>query len=302
MFLFSNAFAALLSGLTLSAGPLELPYFRICKEAATGTATPAQAHAVKQIQSIVHEADCTKSARILWELQELDLSRTDLETTEVLEGMPKLLTLFIEKNPLETIDVKNLPLLRTIFASATPAKSLKLHNLPRLVEVRAGLGQITEVEMDTLPFVKVFDVSFNQLDNMKFVEKIPATEHLLISNNKISTFDASNMTQLRIVEAHDNQITSIDAIRHNGVLLDAYFNNNKISDLTPLKPLRLLYKIEFENNLIEDVSPLTKLKLDNNLSLKLLGNPIGRNELQCPTLHNFLELRIFCLKRQQGLN
>lgn len=301
MFLLSNAFATLMSGLSLSAGPLELPYFRICKEAAIGTSTPAQAHAVKQIQNIVREADCTKSSKLLWELQELDLSRTDLEVTDVLEGMPKLLTLFIEKNPLETIEVKNMPLLRSVFASATPAKLLKLHNVPRLVEVRAGLGQLTEVEMDMLPLVKVFDVSFNQLDNMQFVDKIPGTEHLLVSNNRLRTFDARALKQLRIVEAHDNQITSIDAIQYNGALENIHFNNNRISNLRPLMTLRYLFKIEFENNLIEDVSALTKLKLDNNLSLKLLGNPIGKNEAQCPTLHNFLELRIFCLKLQQGI-
>lgn len=300
MFLLSYAFSTLISGSALaSTGHLETSYYRICKQVEAGKGTPAQAHGVKQIQFIVKNNECEESAKRLWALDTLDLTRTDLETTELFDGLDKLKFLFVEKNPIQQLEIKNLRSLQGFFASATPATHLKLVNLPALREVRAGLSKISTIELSKLPSLEIFDASYNQLENLDFTVNIPSTQKLFVSGNKLTKFDAPALVQLNMIEAHENQISSLEGIERHGALETIHFDHNLIEDLTPLKTLRYLYKIDLSYNKIRDVSPLVGLKLDYMTSLRLNGNPIGKSEKECPIKHNFLELRMFCAAWRQ---
>lgn len=132
--------------------------------------------------------------------------------------------------------------------------------------------------------------------------KLDELDRLLSLRTELLTFDEycqNKHPTTEILKVHFSENNCEDLYSNLKKMKRLRLNNLNIEDLSPLASLTELEHLSLKDNKVRDAYPLQWL--DQLKSLTLLGNPIGKNDIQCPTSpHVPFELRFYCGKYVDG--
>ncbi|KAL2751568.1 leucine-rich repeat-containing protein 9-like [Vespula maculifrons] len=185
-------------------------------------------------------------SNLLPHLESLDLSRNHIISLDNLNALPKLKTLRMSYNRLESLHLD-----RSNESDGFP-------NLSTLYLDHNRIGSITLTDdSHVFPTLKHLFLHHNRLANVYGLRQNSTLEILIIDHNKIETMD-------------------VDSFHENNNIACLSIESNKIQDLRFVKRLQCLKKLHVADNLIANENELDNLTLLTNLEeLTLLGNPLS---------------------------
>ncbi|KAF7386527.1 hypothetical protein HZH68_013659 [Vespula germanica] len=185
-------------------------------------------------------------SNLLPHLESLDLSRNHIISLENLNALPKLKTLRMSYNRLESLHLD-----RSNESDGFP-------NLSTLYLDHNRIGSITLTDdSHVFPTLKHLFLHHNRLANVYGLRQNSTLEILIIDHNKIETMD-------------------VDSFHENNNIACLSIESNKIQDLRFVKKLQCLKKLHVADNLIANENELDNLTSLTNLEeLTLLGNPLS---------------------------
>ncbi|KAL2711465.1 leucine-rich repeat-containing protein 9-like [Vespula squamosa] len=185
-------------------------------------------------------------SNLLPHLESLDLSRNHIISLESLNTLPKLKTLRMSYNRLETLQLD-----RSNDSDGFP-------NLSTLYLDHNRIGSITLTDHSHIfPTLKHLFLHHNRLADVYGLRQNSTLEILIIDHNNIETMD-------------------VDSFHENNNIACLSIESNKIQDLRFVKRLPCLKKLHMADNLIANENELDNLTLLTNLEeLTLLGNPLS---------------------------
>ena len=158
--------------------------------------------------------------------------------------------------------------------------------------------------------VTFFDVSKNNIKNLKGIEHFTRLNWLDCSENQLTALDLSKNINLKTLDCKKNQLTALD-LTNNKNLEDLNCSGNQLTTLalTNNKNLKTLYcyqnqltTLDLTNNTkLETLhcyqNQLTTLNLSKNINLKDLG--CGQNQLTTLNLSKNINLKTLYCERNQ---
>jgi protein phosphatase 1 regulatory subunit 7 len=188
-----------------------------------------------------------------------------------LSSNTKLDTLFLQNNYLTTIDISYNVNLKVIDVLVN-----ELHTITGLEHA----GQL-----------KKLNLSYNYFEDFSISNA--SIEHLLISDNQLTTFDSSGAPHLKSVLLTTNQLSSVD-FSANPSLETVLISNNKLQQINLDDNPNLMYFYASSNQMTRlDVSQNTAL-----IDLRVDRNP----DLSCIKIHNGQEIPTVSISEYQELN
>jgi Leucine-rich repeat (LRR) protein len=131
--------------------------------------------------------------------------------------------------------------------------------------LRNYTGELTE---SVLGIVTNLRLSFNQLTDVKGLEKLTQLKTLELYRNKLTNVNGlENLTNLETLNLQDNQLTSVKGLEKLTQLKTLKVSNNQLTDVKGLEKLTQLKTLEVSNNQLTDVKGLEKLTQLENLEL-----------------------------------
>ncbi|XP_046832406.1 leucine-rich repeat-containing protein 9-like [Vespa crabro] len=183
---------------------------------------------------------------LLPHLESLDLSRNHIISLESLNALPKLKTLRMSYNRLETLHLD---------------KSNDTYGFLNLSTLYLDHNRISSITLaddsHVFPMLKYLFLHHNKLANVRDLRRNSSLEILIIDHNKIETMDVDSFHE-------DNNIACLS------------IESNKIQDLRFVQKLSSLKKLHIADNLIAKENELDYLTSLKNLEeLTLMGNPLS---------------------------
>ncbi len=199
----------------------------------------------------VYSIDCVdksisslKGIEFFYELKELQCSDNKIEVLDVSKN-DKLRVLFCRNNLLETLSVDNHSNLEALACDGNALKTLDVRKCENLLDL---------------------ECANNQLESLHTANK--KLETILCYQNKLTSIDVSEDSNLSCFWCYDNQITELN-VSNNKKLASFYCRYN------------LLEKLDLSNN-----SELTNLDCNNNQLVQLiLGKKPNLREITCYDNH-----------------
>ena len=156
-------------------------------------------------------------------------------------------------------------------APGEPASAAELAGLETLQARNGGIRDLAGLESATS--LKVLDLGFNSLADLRPLAALPALEHLNLDGAVADLQDLAALTGLKSLSLRHNGIRDLGMLAGLTQLEELDAGDNRIGDLWPLAGLRQLQVLRVDRNRIADLWPLASLaRLE---TLELGANRIG---------------------------
>lgn len=207
-------------------------------------------------------------------LTDLNLEGHNISEVGPLFQMRRLKLLNLNNNPLVSdLIMPHAENLKTLFLEGTSVASLRIENNSTLLNLNVGSPKLKElIFINSSKILKELSVSNSELRIIQTNQVFENLEVIKLFNNPLQNiFFLNGTTRLKNASLIKNQIPNISQLGLNKNLEHLDVSQNKITDLRVILSFPILS------------------------SLNVSGNPIQRNERQCPTsLEVAPLLRNFC--------
>lgn len=177
----------------------------------------------------------------LTNLQELDVSNTEVSDLSPLSGLTNLQQLYIWKT-----SVNNLS---------------PLSNLANLQVIDVSETQVTNLSpLSCLANLQIFDVRNSPVNDLTPLSNLKNLQHLGVLNTPVTDLSPlSRLENLQQLDASSTQLTDLSPLSDLANLQMLYVRNTQVTDLSPLAGLANIQELDISNTLVNDLSPLSGL-------------------------------------------
>jgi hypothetical protein len=151
-----------------------------------------------------------------------------------------------------------------------------LFGLDHMLSLNASKNKVETVDMPTMPFLQLVDLSGNAIKGSFACPELPNLRHLLLGENEVEGITGLEAnTQLQRLELHNNKLTSCEGLG-NASVVKITLNDNEIADVKGLSTLSLVKSLDLSGN---SITGLEGLPTSGALStLMLARNQVGTLE------------------------
>lgn len=230
------------------------------------------------------------------QVQRLDLNLNshfaEIEDLTGIEGFVNITYLSAAGQNLADIDVSSNTKLDTLYLQNNYLTTLDLSKNTDLILVHALVNELTEiVGLEQATQLKELNLSYNYFEDFSIANA--SMEHLLMSDNLLTSFDASGAPNLKSILLTTNQLNSMD-LSSNPLLETLVISNNTLQQISLENNASLMYFYASSNALTRlDVSQNTAL-----IDLRVDRNP----DLSCIKIQDGQEIPTVSLSEYQALN
>lgn len=246
------------------------------------------------------DADGTINGQMLREdaeqVQRLDLNLNshfgEIEDLTGIEGFVNITYLSAAGQNLMDIDVSSNTKLDTLYLQNNYLTTLDLSKNTDLILVHVLVNELTEiVGLEQATQLKELNLSYNYFEDFSISNA--SMEHLLMSDNLLTAFDASGAPNLKSILLTTNQLNSVD-LSSNPLLETLVISNNTLQNISLENNANLMYFYASSNALTRlDVSQNTAL-----IDLRVDRNP----DLSCIKIQGGQQIPTVSLSEYQALN
>eukprot|EP00960_Hanusia_phi_P039586 753947-Hanusia_phi.AAC.4 len=183
------------------------------------------------------------------------LSRNLIKDLSPLSNLHHLLSLKLDNNKLEAVDLGSLSFLQ--FADLSNNK----------------LGSWTGVDA---PLLRYLDLSFNRIQTVSGLEKNPQLQNLFLHGNELETCEGTGHPSIKEITLHKNKISDLQGLSALVNVKKLNLSENNIASLNGL-PLGELVSLDLRQNQLSDVACLTAVQATGLRELNLEENPVAEN-------------------------
>lgn len=151
-----------------------------------------------------------------------------------------------------------------------------LFGLDHMLSLNASRNKIESVDMPTMPFLQLVDLSGNAIKGSFACPQLPNLRHLLLGENQLEGVTGLEAnTQLQRLELHSNKLTSCEGLGTTSIVAIT-LNDNEIADVKGLAKLSLVASLNLSGN---SITSLEGLPSSGALSsVTLTRNQVGNLE------------------------
>ncbi len=130
-----------------------------------------------------------------------------------------------------------------------------------ITEFDLSFNQITEIKgLEQLVELQRLNLSRNQITEIKGLEQLVGLQSLNLSNNQINEIKGlEQVVGLKAISLSDNKITEIKGLEQLVELQELYLSNNQITEIKGLEQLGGLQSLLLSNNQITEIKGLEQL-------------------------------------------
>ncbi len=210
-------------------------------------------------------------------------------------GFVNLKSLFAVGNALTDIDLSSNKLLDSLSLAGNSISSIDLSNNTKLVWLDLKVNNITAISgLSNATSLKWLSLSFNLLEEFNIHNE--SLVNLLISDNLLTSFDASGAVNLESILLRTNLLAEID-LTSNTQLEVLVLSNNKIQNLNleSNNNLEYLYSSSslLDNLDVSNLRELIDLRVDRNPNLLCIKIGTGQ-EIPTISISDYQELNTAC--------
>nr|WP_297788719.1 hypothetical protein [uncultured Allomuricauda sp.] len=230
------------------------------------------------------------------QVQRLDLNLAnhfgEIEDLTGIEGFTNITFLSAAGQNLEDIDLGSNTKLDTLYLQNNYLTSLDLSKNTNLIVIDVLVNELTAITgLEQATQLKELNLSYNYFEDFSLTNA--SIEHLLMSDNELTSFDSSGAPQLKSILLTTNQLGSVD-FSSNPSLETVVISNNALQNISLEDNPNLMYFYASSNGLTNlDVSQNTEL-----IDLRVDRNP----DLSCIKIHSGQEIPTVSLSEYQELN
>ncbi|CAG5106199.1 Similar to Tlr13: Toll-like receptor 13 (Mus musculus) [Cotesia congregata] len=234
-------------------------------------------------------------------------------------GLPNLYSLDLTANPIDWLNLNLTNLGRLVLDGALRNFSESFGKMQLSIGAKPGVGvstvlylptlrelylrynRITQIDgltEETVPNLVYLDLSYNDIEYLDFLDKLPKSiAHLCLNNNKILKFvhermpvkslglyavaetviekyDFNHLENLQYLDISRNKIEKIEdgTFKNLSKLITLYLNNNYLSSLPDFSGLTHIKKLDLSNNYLSPISATAFDYLPTLEELNTFGN------------------------------
>ncbi|MDF0705776.1 MAG: hypothetical protein VX772_04495 [Bacteroidota bacterium] len=216
----------------------------------------------------------------------------EIEDLTGIEGFTNITFLSAAGQNLEDIDLSANTQLDTLYLQNNYLTSLDLSKNTNLILVHALVNELTEITgLEQATQLKELNLSYNYFEDFSITNA--SMEHLLMSDNELTSFDSSEAPHLKSISLTTNQLSTVD-VSSNPLLETVVISNNALQNISLEDNPNLMYFYASSNVLSTlDVSQNTAL-----IDLRVDRNP----DLSCIKIHSGQEIPTVSISEYQELN
>ncbi|MBO0341044.1 hypothetical protein [Flagellimonas profundi] len=209
-----------------------------------------------------------------------------------IEGFTNITFLSVAGQNLKDIDLSANTQLDTLYLQNNYLTSLDLSKNTDLIMVNLLVNELTAITgLEQATRLKRLNLSYNYFEDFSLTNA--SIEHLLMSDNLLTTFDSSGAPHLKSILLTTNQLSTVD-LSSNPSLETVVISNNALQNISLEDNPNLMYFYASSNVLSTlDVSQNTAL-----IDLRVDRNP----DLSCIKIHSGQEIPTVFLSEYQELN
>lgn len=151
-----------------------------------------------------------------------------IATLQGIEAFTNLRTLYVHRNPLNTIDVSALTKLEDLNCALTQISTLDLTNLTLLKNLNCNDNTITELNISHMTDLEILECGGNLLTNLNLSGLIKL-KTVGCNNNQLPELNLAGLSDLEMLICSNNRLASLDLTGLNLQIL--YCDNNPITTL-----------------------------------------------------------------------
>lgn len=230
------------------------------------------------------------------QVQRLDLNLSshfgEIEDLTGIEGFTNITFLSAVGQNLVDIDLSSNTKLDTLYLQSNYLSTIDLSKNTNLIVIDVLVNELTSISgLEHASELKRLNLSYNYFEDFSISNA--SIEHLLMSNNELTSFDSSEAPQLKSILLTTNQLGSVD-LSSNPLLETVVVSNNALQNISLEDNPNLMYFYASSNALTTlDVSQNTAL-----IDLRVDRNP----DLSCIKIHSRQEIPTVYLSEYQELN
>lgn len=249
------------------------------------------------------DTDGTVNGQLLREdaeqVERLDLNLNshfgDIEDLTGIEGFENITYLSAAGQNLVDIDLSSNTKLDTLYLQDNYLNTIDLSKNTNLIMINLLVNELTDITgLEHAKQLKELNLSYNYFEDFGITNE--SIEHLLMSNNLLTSFDATGAPNLKSILLTTNQLNSVD-FSPNPSLEILMVSDNKLQTLDLGNNDKLAYVYASSNALLQlDVSnnhELIDLRVDRNPDLGCIKIAIGQ-EIPTVSLSDHQELNTEC--------
>ena len=205
-------------------------------------------------------ADGQLTATEIADIKELNIKNQDIANLKGLEYFTSMTDLYLDSNPLTSVDVSMFPQLEILAIGFLNLTSIGLSNNTKLKQMRFTGNQLTSLDFTKYPDLEVLLIGMNPMASVDVTQN-PKLKRLSIYNVPVSSLDLTKNTALETLELGENNFMSLDLTKNTN-LTDLTFSSSELTsiDLSKQTALEIL-KINVHSKLPTlDLRQCTALK------------------------------------------
>jgi hypothetical protein len=219
----------------------------------------------------------------------------DIEDLTGVEGFVNITFLSAIGQNLQEIDLCSNTKLDTLYLQNNNLKTIDLSKNTRLILVNVLQNELNAVSgLEQATRLKFLNLSYNYFEGFSITNE--SLEHLLISNNVLTSFSSSGVPNLKSILLTTNQLGSVD-LSSNPSLETLVISDNSLEGIHLADSPNLLYFYASSNMMTQlDVSQnpaLIDLRVDRNPNLSCIKIKSGQ-EIPTVTLSEYQKLNEDC--------
>lgn len=230
------------------------------------------------------------------QVQRLDLNLSshfgEIEDLTGIEGFTNITFLSAVGQNLVDIDLSSNTKLDTLYLQSNYLSTIDLSKNTNLIVIDVLVNELTSISgLEHASELKRLNLSYNYFEDFSITNA--SIEHLLMSNNELTSFDSSEAPQLKSILLTTNQLSTVD-LSSNPSLETLVISNNTLQHINLENNPNLMYFYASSNALTNlDVSQNTEL-----IDLRVDRNP----DLSCIKIHSGQEIPTVSISEYQELN
>ena len=211
-------------------------------------------------------ADGQLTATEIADIKELNIKNQDIANLKGLEYFTSMTDLYLDSNPLTSVDVSMFPQLEILAIGFLNLTSIDLSNNTKLKQMRFTGNQLTSLDFTKYPDLEVLLIGMNPMASVDVTQN-PKLKRLSIIDVPISSLDLTKNTALETLEIGKNNLTSLDLSKNTKLKsLDVTKSDVTAWDFTPMTKLEKLYFFDSKGTTFDlrKCAPLKEVKIDNS--------------------------------------
>ena len=233
------------------------------------------------------------------QVQRLDLNLHshfgEIEDLTGIEGFTNITFLSAVGQNLEDIDLSSNTKLDTLYLQNNYLTTMDISNNVNLMVIEVLVNELhTITGLEHASQLKKLNVSYNYFEDFSITNA--SIEHLLMSDNLLTSFDSTGAPNLKSILLTTNQLSSVD-FSSNPLLETLVISNNSLDHINLENNPNLMYFYASSNALtslnVSQNSSLIDLRVDRNPDLSCIKIQ-GGQEIPTVSLSEYQELNEVC--------